>query len=81
MQMKSWVKILSIGALSAALVACSNSNTTPTEPQQTVGSASTTDVNVVTKNTSRVLGTNAEEISISTSKMIWPATTSERSPM
>lgn len=80
--MKPWMKILSIGAISAALVACTNSNTTPAEPQQpqAAAPASPTDVNVVTKNTSRVLGTNAEEISISTSKMLWPATTAGTKP-
>lgn len=34
MQMKSWLKILSIGALSVALVACTNSETPQTDQQQ-----------------------------------------------
>lgn len=34
MQMKSWFKILSIGALSAALVACANNETPQTDQQQ-----------------------------------------------
>ncbi|MEW9670238.1 cell wall-binding repeat-containing protein [Ammoniphilus sp. 3BR4] len=80
--MKSFFKLLSIGALSAALVACTNSETTPAEPQpnQAAAPAPASDVNVVTKNTSRVLGSNAEEISISTSKMIWPATPAGTTP-
>ncbi|WP_209809213.1 cell wall-binding repeat-containing protein [Ammoniphilus resinae] len=82
MQMKSWIKVLSVGALSATLVACTNSNTAPPAPQQqaTAALSEATDVNVVTKNTSRVLGTNAEEISISTSNIIWPATTAGTKP-
>lgn len=81
MKMKSWLKLFSVGAISAALVACTNDSAPPTgEQQHQAVPASASDENVVTKNTTRVLGTNAEEISISTSKIIWPATSSGTKP-
>lgn len=67
------VQILFISGCAAKNQNSKENNAEPTSQNTTVINNTTTNFSIATKNTSRILGSTAEEISISTSFMIWPA--------
>lgn len=89
MRSYGFLKVLGVSVMTAAifLTGCTIRNDTGDKAnaerqlssEKDKPSVTATDF-LATKNTTRVLGTNAEELSISTSKMIWPASANGTKP-
>jgi hypothetical protein len=76
-------KLFSAGflAISLLLAGCSpQSGKTNAVPKAKAESSQTVNETINTKNTTRITGNNAEQLAISTSKMIWPATKAGTAP-
>lgn len=74
------IQILFISGCAAENQNSKENNAEPTSQNNTVLDNTTNNFSIATKNTSRILGSTAEEISISTSFMIWPASENANRP-